>query len=272
MSGQRQRQSQAPNRLDESGWIGDIAGGVQTVAEATGWDGLGAVAGLTNTTAGGIKDGGEANPWGFLGNAYGAMGGAYDMLGGDQSMVDTLGGLGNAFGAVNGFVGAADSSKSTGERLLDGADGAANALTLGGTLMGVNGLGASVAGGASTLGATGAGTALTGLGAGAAMASAGAVLGAGVAGVKAGLAINDVNNSDYARSSYYGQNESGQARTPYEVVQDGAMSVGSTVEDWTGNETAGLLAGGVTAGLGSLVAAPVGLGTAAVNWAGSWFD
>lgn len=270
MSGQSQ--AKAPNRAEESGWIGDIAGGVGTIAEATGMDGLAAWAGMANAVGGAGKDGAEMNPWGFIGNTYNAMGGAYDMMGGDQSLVDTFGGLGSAFGAINGFVGAADSNKSTGERLLDAADGTANALTLGGQLMGVGGLSAAGGGGAATLGATSAGTALTGMGAGAAMASAGAVLGAGVAGVKAGMAINDVNNSDYARSSWFGQNDSGQSRTAYEAVQDGALSVGNTIEDWTGSETMGLIAGGTTAALGSIAAAPVGLATAAGNWIGSWFD
>ena len=88
-----------------------------------------------------------------------------------------------------------------------------------------------------------------------------------------GTGINAINDSDYARSSWFGQDQyTGRDRTANEAVIDGAVAADQWVDDFTGSDLAGDIVGGTTAVLGSIAAAPVGLASAGIGAAKSFFS
>jgi hypothetical protein len=162
------------------------------------------------------------------------------------------------------------------------ADMSENGVTAGNTWDMTRGAGGVLSG---TAGATGAvGTALAaggGYSAGAtvgtafgasALGTAGAVAGAGLAGYGVGTLINEATTSDYARRSYYGQDDSGRDRTLNDVVIDTAVGVDSWLDEATGIDAIGDIVGGVTAAGGAILAAPQGLRDSAAGLMGSWFE
>ena len=136
------------------------------------------------------------------------------MLGKDK-LSGGLGVFGNFLGFANGLHGAADETKSTGERVLSGADAASNGA---GFLAAAGG-----APGAATLGAMELGTgALSATGGFGMLAAGGMVLGAGVAGVKGGQVVNTLADSKLANRANLGV---GEGKTASDFWTDTAVGI-----------------------------------------------
>lgn len=236
---------------------GDIADLLAVMNPALG-GGAAVLSGMSGMT-GEVTAGDQSNPLGVVGGVA-KVGEQLSGIGAhaDDMLPTSFGGIGNVASIASGTMDAMDSTKDTGSRVLGGLDAAANVGSLSGTLGGAAVTPAVLSGGA--------GTALAGSGLAMSMAAGGAVLGAGVVGAKVGGVINDVSDSEYAKSSLYGQDLGGQDRTPTDAMIDTMAGVSRGVADVTGSETLGTIVGGAGTVLGSAPAAVMGMGTAAYNY------
>ncbi len=211
-----------------------------------------------------------ANPFGVAGGIAKTIGGVLSIPGvseADDFLPGAFGIVGNVAGMITSGADAMNGEKSVADRVVAGADVAANAAGIGATLGGAS-LGSTVVAGAEglvvaeagTLGATSlltaeAGAALTAGGALSA-AAAGGVLAAGVGGYKMGGLINEAANSDYARRA--GMGSSGdQTCAEYWLDTAAAMDDGSTL---------GAIAGGATAITMGTLGTIADAGGAALQW------
>lgn len=306
MSGQQQ---QGPSAGKIAGGIGTTASLISPFLPKPAADivkTIGGVAGMAKN--GPAADPGKANPLGFVGSTAGTLGTITGMMGPDNKLLSSVfGGMKNVVGMATGTMTALDSDKGAEERILGGADAVGSGLGLWGSL---GGFSLSAAGGTSvgTLAAAGGATAA---------GAAGAVLGAGVAGYKAGSMLNDIANSDYARSSIWGKDQyTGKDRTANDALIDTMVNLnlgademgrnankrmdaaGASAGNWINEKTGtqflgnavsgamdyaggavegvmdygGGILGGAGAAIGSIGTTALGVGTAAKNWVGSWFD
>ena len=183
---------------------------------------------------------GTVAPW-LTGGATG-MGPAGMVLGGAALMEGVR--EGDAMAATQGGIGLAASTTTT----VGGVAGLASGMGLGGS-----GVGAL---------------------AGAAPWVAGP-LAAAAAGLGIGTGIADAADSEYGRSAtLFGTDEdTGQARTSYDMAADWGVSADNAVENLLGLDSdsmLGTILGGTTAALGGIATAPLGLATSAVNAISSW--
>jgi hypothetical protein len=117
--------------------------------------------------------------------------------------------------------------------------------------------------GASAAATTGAGAALGGA------AVAGNVLAAGAAGYGIGsLMAGAIDN--YGNGGMFGTDQYGHERDAFDVAAEGGMATDRFVDRYLG-DTAGDIAGGTVAALGSIALAPAGLANAAYNGISSLF-
>ena len=231
--------------------VGTIAGALGPFLPGVG----NTVAGLAEG-AGGV--GAEAtnsegvNPFSLGGGIAKTIGGVLGLPGvseADDFLPSSFGIVGNLMGMVTSGADMMNSEKSTADRVVAGADVAANGAGIGATLGGASltstvaagaegGLVAAEAGaaGATTLLGAEAGAALTAGGALSA-AAAGGVFAAGVGGYKVGGLINEAAGSSYAREASLGASE-GQTCADYWLDTAAEMNDGSTL---------GAIAGGATA-------------------------
>ncbi|MGC6515441.1 MAG: hypothetical protein ACON4N_13155 [Myxococcota bacterium] len=226
---------------DALGMLGvvGVAGNTMTAlddtqsAEARTSAGMKAVEGSLGVASSGAKYLGYADDAALLGQAAAGVGGAAAIVSGGAPMLDE--------------------DAATDDRVIGGLEAA------GGTMQAVG----AMAGGTVEYGAL---SSVAAGGTGTVLASGAAVVGAGVAGYKAGSALHDAATSDYARSEKYGKGPDGKDRTLTDVVIDAGVNTAHLVEDATGSETAGLIAGGVVTTAGSIPAATFGAVQAGYNY------
>ena len=203
------------------------------------------------------KDTQDINPVSFAGNVA-SVGSTVADFAGDSGMTDALGGVGGIFGAINGFMGMADETKSTPDRVVEGMDGTANVLATGGLLAGgeaLGVLGAQSAGGA-LLGGEAMGAWLLGEGTGAAVlgssaTAAGGVLAAGVGGYKVGQGINALAGTDAAAAASLGGQE-GQTCNDYWMETATDMLYNDEGETNFARQAAGMATGTVMGTFGTM--------------------
>jgi len=207
-----------------------------------------------------------------------------------NSIGNHMGGAMSVLGLGSGLYTMLDSTASTDDRIVGGGTAVSGALGTAGwmgslfgasptSFMGALGSVGGAAGlnapafAASTWGAGAAGGA--GAAAGTALATGGAVLGAGMA----GYGIGKYGDQMSKRYGMFGQNDDGENSSASDWAGDNGASVDSWVDEATGIDWLGDIAGGATV-LGSSVAALpgvvgsalVGAGSAAVSFIGGIFS